>query len=124
MISYGANIDSIDFTGYTSLHLSIINNNFDIFFILLLYGASPFIHDNFNCKPIDYCNDYKYIDLLKKSTILHIGKLFGKVKFFFEDLQKKISLVIENDYKHLLQKDCAQMVTDVFNKCKNRNVVL
>ena len=117
LLSYGAIIDSIDFTGYTPLHLSIINNNFDTFVILLLYGASPFIKDNFGNKPIDYCNDYKFVSLIKKTTILHIGKLFGKVKHFYDDLQKNLSIFIDNEYRYLLKNDCVKMVEEVFNNC-------
>ena len=117
MLSYGAIIDSIDFTGYTPLHLSIINNNFDTFVILILYGASPFIRDNFGNKPIDYCNDFKFIDLIKKTTILHIGNLFGKVKHFYDDLQKNLSIFIDNEFRHLLESDCVKMVEEVFNNC-------
>ena len=117
LLSYGAIIDSIDFTGYTPLHLSIINNNFDTFVILILYGASPFIKDNFGNKPIDYCNDYKFVSLIKKTTILHIGKLFGKVKHFYDDLQKNLSIFIDNEYRYLLKNDCVKMVEEVFNNC-------
>lgn len=117
MLSYGADIDSIDFTGYTPLHLSIINNHFDTFVILILFGASPFIHDNFGNKPIDYCRDFKFVTLIKKTSILHIGRLFGKVKFFYEDLQRNLSIFIDSEYRHLLEKDCIKIVEEIFNNC-------
>ena len=118
ILSYGANIDSIDFTGYTPLHLSIINNNFDSFVILILFGASPFIHDNFGNKPIDYCRHFNFINLIKKATIIHIGNLFGKVKSFYDDLQRNLSLFIESEFRHVIQDDCAKIVNSVFNNKK------
>ena len=120
-LSYGADIDSIDYSGYTPLHISIIKNNFESFIILNLYGASPFVKDNFGNKPIDYCKDYKFSIVLKKSSIIHIGRLFGKVKFFFEDLQRTLSSFIESELKYELEKDCLEMVKEVYNKSKINN---
>ena len=113
ILSYGANINSIDFAGYTPLHLSIINNHFDTFVILILYGASPFIYDNFHMRPIDYCKDFKYQNLLKKCSILHIGNSFGKYKHFFEDLQFELSRFIEIEFRFDLEKTAFNIVKSI-----------
>ena len=116
ILSYGANINSIDFSGFTPLHLSIINNNFDTFVILILFGAFPFVYDNFKKKPIDYCSDYKYQCLIKKSSLLYVQYLFGKVKSFFEDLQFELSRYIENEFRFALEKPAFNIVKKVRNR--------
>ena len=115
ILSYGANINSIDFCGYTPLHLSIINNNFDTFVILILFGAFPFVYNNIKKKPIDYCIDYKYQSLIKKSSLLYVKYLFGKVKSFFEELQFELSRFIETEYRFDLEKAAFNIVRKVRN---------
>ena len=115
ILSYGANINSIDFSGFTPLHLSIINNNFDTFVILILFGAFPFVYDNFKKKPIDYCSDYKYQILIKKTSLLYVQYLFGKVKSFFEDLQFELSRFIETEFRFDLEKPAFNIVRKVRN---------
>ena len=67
-------------------------------------------------RPIDYCKDFKYQNLLKKCSILHIGNSFGKYKHFFEDLQFELSRYIENEFRFALEKPAFNIVKKVRNR--------
>ena len=64
-------------------------------------------------RPIDYCKDFKYQNLLKKCSILHIGNSFGKYKHFFEDLQFELSRFIEIELRFDLEKSAFNIVKSI-----------
>ena len=64
-------------------------------------------------RPIDYCKDFKYQNLLKKCSILHIGNSFGKYKHFFEDLQFELSRFIEIEFRFDLEKSAFNIVKSI-----------
>ena len=78
LIDYGAIVDSLNFSGETSLHIAVKNNFYDSACILLYYLASPFIKDKNGKRPIEYSKNYDMKNLLDKIMKIHYLSFFQR----------------------------------------------
>ncbi len=110
IINYGADIEAKDFLGKTSLHLAVINNNFEAIIYLLLFYANPFTLSNSGKKAIDYSQNNKITFVLKRAILLHIIHIIGNKGHFFENVQRGFSFFVVNECKNDLQPEAFAFV--------------
>ena len=110
IINYGADIEAKDFLGKTSLHLAVINNNFEAIIYLLLFYANPFTLSNSGKKAIDYSQNNKITFVLKRANLLHIIHIIGNKGHFFENVQRGFSFFVVNECKNDLQPEAFAFV--------------
>ena len=123
IVSYGADIDSLDQVGYSSLHLAIINNNFESVVFLFLNYASPFIKDKYGKKPIEYCKNYKMEILCKKATGFHIAHLFGKNKNFYNNVKKSFTFFVESEFRNDLGDEAYKFIYELADNFRKQQII-
>ena len=123
IVSYGADVDSLDQVGYSSLHLAIINNNFESVVFLFLNYASPFIKDKYGKKPIEYCKNYKMEILCKKATAFHLAHLFGKKKNFYHNIKKSFTFFVESEFSHDLGEEAYKFIYELADKYRKEQIM-
>ena len=123
IVSYGADVDSLDQVGYSSLHLAIINNNFESVVFLFLNYASPFIKDKYGKKPIEYCKNYKMEILCKKATAFHLAHLFGKKKNFYHNIKKSFTFFVESEFSNDLGEEAYKFIYELADKYRKEQIM-
>lgn len=56
------------FTGFTSLHYAVLNDNFDLVQLLIEHGANPCIENESGHKPVTYAKEGKLKEYLTAET--------------------------------------------------------
>ena len=123
IVSYGADVDSLDQVGYSSLHLAIINNNFESVVFLFLNYASPFIKDKYGKKPIEYCKNYKMEILCKKATGFHLAHLFGNNKNFYQNVKRSFTFFVESEFRNDLGDEAYKFIYELADNFRKQQII-
>ncbi|KAJ5076860.1 serine/threonine-protein kinase sty13 [Anaeramoeba ignava] len=110
LLSYGANVDAVNEYGETCLH-KVIDQNSKISYILLSYGANPFLKDIDNKLPLDYATNGRTVSFLERYS--------NK----FRDYSPALFFDFVNEYKNIAMELGNKFMIDV-NKLKEISPII